>query len=469
MFIIILLTISIFPLFILSGLVVLPVAVAKVRALAAKANQLDLMWFLLFASLNLGSMRTAGELADEPVDTVRLMRISLLLVIECWIVASILIRKRPLASLFRGVHRFMVLYTIVALLSMFWSPNPGLSAWKAFEVLVDVSFICFLISTPNWKKHLAGLWNLTWFMVMLLICSVWVGVALFPSRALQVYSGALLKRQLHGAVLTLNPNSLGQMAALVSAVAIIRFLYSKKEQSRILYIWVSGFAFVTLVFSQARTSFVAFVCALGFILILSRRQALVPIAMTVIILMLLSLMALPAATEALYSYLIRGQNAELLFSLSGRTYYWGLAWELVKQAPMQGYGFYAGHRADAIKGLSIYSNLDNTYIEILQNIGILGLLPILLAFTITWKRILKFLIASYHKRRCCNSLAVELFAVLFIITIRSITGPSFQNHHWNLLFFLLILAWGECIKKMSKAGIKVGWLSHAHPALATNC
>ncbi len=441
----------------------MPAIIARVRALVAKANQLDLMWFLLFVSLHLGSMRTAGELADEPVDTVRLIRILLLLVIECWIIASILIRKRPLASLFGGIHRFMILYTMVALLSMFWSPSPGLSAWKAFEVLVDVSFICFLISTPNWKKHLARLWNLTWFIVMLLICSVWVGVALFPGRAFQVYSGASLKQQLHGVVLTISPNSLGQMAALVGAAAIIRFLYSKKEQYRILYIWLSGFAFVTLILSQARTSLVAFVCALGFIFVLSRRQALVPVATTVIILMILSLMALPTAMDALYSYLTRGQNAELLLSLSGRTYYWGLAWELIKQAPMHGYGFYAGHRSDAIKGLAVYSNLDNTYIEILQNIGMLGLIPILLAFTITWKRILKFVIASYHKRRCCNSLAVELFAVLLIITIRSLTGPSFQNHHWNLLFFLLIIAWSECVKKTSKAVIRV------YPSVDTNC
>lgn len=469
MFIVILSTICIFPLFILSGLAISPVAIAKVRALLAKANQLDLMWFLLFVSLHLGSMRTAGELADEPVDTVRLLRISLLLIIECWIIVSIMIRKRPIARLFSGVHRFMVLYTIVALSSMFWSPNPGLSAWKAFEVLVDVSFICFLLSTPNWEKHLARLWNLTWFMVVLLICSAWIGAVLFPRQAFQVYPGALLKQQLHGVILTIHPNSLGQMAAIIGAITIIRFLYSRKERFRLLYIWLSGLAFVTLVFSQARTSFVAFMCALGFVFILSRRWALVPVATVVIILILLSLTALPAAMDTLYSYLLRGQNTELLFSLTGRMYYWGLAWELIKQSPIRGYGFYAGHRADVIKDLARYSNLDNTYIEILQNIGILGLLPMLLVFTLTWGRILKFLISSYHRHRCCNSLAVELFAVLFIITIRSLTGPSFQNHHWNLLFFLLILAWGECIKKMSKAVIKVGWLSHAHPSLATNC
>jgi O-antigen ligase len=445
----------------------LPLAIAKVRALLAKANQLDLMWFLLFISLHLGSMRTAGELADEPVDTVRLMRISLLLVIECWIVASILIRKRPLASLFRGVHRFMVLYTIVALLSMFWSPSPGLSAWKAFEVLVDVSFICFLLSTPCWEKHLARLWKLTWLIVALLISSTWIGVVLFPSKAFQLFPDALLKQRLQGVMPIISSNSLGQMAALIGAIAVVRFLYSKREQARILYILLSGLAFVTLILSQARTSFVAFISVLGFVFILSRRWTLVPLATIVIVGMLLMLVALPAAMDGLYSYFLRGQNAELLYSFTGRMYYWGLAWELIQRSPIKGYGFYAGHRADAIKGLSIYSSLDNTYIEILQNIGILGLLPILLVFTLTWKRVLKFLIASYHKRRCCNSLAVELFAVLFIITIRSFTGPSFQNHHWNLLFFLLIVAWSECVKKISKTAIKVGWLSHAYPLVAT--
>jgi O-antigen ligase len=435
----------------------LPQAASRIRALFAQANRLDLMWFLLFASLHLGSIRTAGELTDEPVDTVRLVRMSLLLTVECCIVASILIRKRPLARLLGGVQRFMILYTIFALLSMFWSPNPGLSAWKAFEVFVDVSFICFLISTPDWKRHLARLWNLTWFIVMLLIGSVWIRAALSPSQAFQFQSGVLLK-QLQGTTLIVSANNLGQMAALIGAIAIIRFLYSKRERSRIFYIWLSGVAFVTLIFSQARTSLAAFIPVLGSIFILSRRWALVPLVTIVITLTLLSLVVLPAVVDALYSYLLRGQNTELVLSLSGRMYYWGLSWELIKLSPIRGYGFYAGHRADAIKGLSMYSTLDNTYIEILQNLGILGLLPILCAFILTWKRVLRFLIDSYDKGRCGNSLAIELFAVLFIITMRSLTGPSFQNHHWNLLFFLLILAWGECIKKIPKAAIKAGWL-----------
>ncbi len=377
---------------------------------------------------------------------------SLLLTVECCIVASILIRKRPLVRLLGGVQRFMILYTIFALLSMFWSPSPGLSAWKAFEVFVDVSFICFLISTPDWKRHLARLWNLTWFIAMLLICSVWIRAALSPSQAFQLQSGVLL-RQSQGTLITVNANNLGQMAALIGAIAIIRSLYSKRGRSRIFYIWLSGVAFVTLIFSQARTSLAAFIPVLGFTLIMSRRWASVPLATILIILTLLSLAALPAIVDTLYSYLLRGQDTELVLSLSGRMYYWGLSWELIKLSPILGHGFYAGHRADTIKGLSMYSTLDNTYIEILQNLGILGLLPILCAFILTWKRVLRFLHDSYNRGLCGNSMAVELFAALFIITIRSLTGPSFQNHHWNLLFFLLILAWGECIKKMSNSRI----------------
>ena len=101
-----------FSIFLLSALFMLPQAASRIRALFAQANRLDLMWFLLFVSLHLGSSRTAGELTDEPIDTVRLARMSLLLTVECCIVASILIRKRPLARLLGGVQRFMILYTI---------------------------------------------------------------------------------------------------------------------------------------------------------------------------------------------------------------------------------------------------------------------------------------------------------------------------------------------------------------------
>jgi len=424
------------PLFMFAGLAVLPKAVDKVSALLAQINEFDLIYFLIYVSFSLGGKRSADELRSSPVDGIRAIRMALLIAIEGWMILTIFIQKQPLADMVGGVQLGMVLYAAISLLSMFWSSFRSLSAWKAFEVFVDISFICYLLSAPRWKENLSRLWRLTWFLIILLMCSAWGGAILRPGSAFRVTSNALLRYQLQGIVPAINPNGLGLMSALIGAISMIRFLSSKDSQSKVMYAGVWCFALITLVFAQCRTAFFSFAAVHLLILILDRRWGL---AIAVLVTVALLFVGSSRVADFTYAYVRRGQTEQQFSGMSGRRYYWRVAWKQIKQRPMLGYGFYSGHRFAEDLGLS---NLDNTYVEILQNLGILGLIPISFAFIVTWKRVLTFLLGSRHEYGRPGPMAVELFAALFIITVKSIFGVSFNIHSYVLLLFLLILAYG---------------------------
>lgn len=79
-----------------------------------------------------------------------------------------------------------------------------------------------------------------------------------------------------------------------------------------------------------------------------------------------------------HAFLERGQTSHGLNTLSGRTVIWSAAHEVWLQHQWLGLGYYTGHRL-GIPGLSeTQSNIDNTWLETLVDVGILGMIPLAL-------------------------------------------------------------------------------------------
>jgi O-antigen ligase len=80
-------------------------------------------------------------------------------------------------------------------------------------------------------------------------------------------------------------------------------------------------------------------------------------------------------TEALSVFALRGQDAHGIGTLTGRTTIWDLAMIAWRQEPIVGYGYYAGHRLELSRMFALfqgYSNVDNTWIETLVDLGVIG-------------------------------------------------------------------------------------------------
>ena len=81
---------------------------------------------------------------------------------------------------------------------------------------------------------------------------------------------------------------------------------------------------------------------------------------------------LPSVLPTIHTYLLRGQTSQQLDSLTGRKEIWASAEQVWHEHPFFGVGYYTGHRL-SLPGLSIFqSNIDNTWLETLVDVGILG-------------------------------------------------------------------------------------------------
>jgi O-antigen ligase len=80
----------------------------------------------------------------------------------------------------------------------------------------------------------------------------------------------------------------------------------------------------------------------------------------------------PSGMGDLHSFLQRGQTAHGIDTLSGRTVIWSQAHQVWLQHQWLGLGYFTGHRL-GIPGLSqTQSNIDNTWLETLVDVGIVG-------------------------------------------------------------------------------------------------
>jgi O-antigen ligase len=121
--------------------------------------------------------------------------------------------------------------------------------------------------------------------------------------------------------------------------------------------------------------------------------------------------------------------------MSGRLEFWPLVWNEFLKSPLLGHGFYTSHR---LKWGA--SSVDNTYIEVLLGLGLLGLFPIVLALLSVFKDLIRTRPSKYNAQNNngFRFLWLQLASLFLILFFRSLTGPSFQIHHINLSIFVII-------------------------------
>jgi hypothetical protein len=184
---------------------------------------------------------------------------------------------------------------------------------------------------------------------------------------------------------------------------------------------------VTMYLAHSRTAIFGAMAAIMAILIFYRRAGL-----ALSIGAITSLVLFTALGDTVLAYIYRGQSEELFLSMSGRTYYWGLFAERIMEAPLLGHGFYAG-----IRTLFGTSSTDNSYIGVLLDLGVAGLIlfviPILVLAWTLW---------CTRPRRAMpwagDILWLRLAGVFVIVLLRSPVSTSFQILHHLLVVYMIL-------------------------------
>ncbi|PND53794.1 MULTISPECIES: O-antigen ligase [Rhodococcus] len=134
-------------------------------------------------------------------------------------------------------------------------------------------------------------------------------------------------------------------------------------------------------------------------------------------------------------FVVRGQDAQGLSTLTGRTVVWDRVPALIEGDEWWGWGYYSGHRVGLPARDSLfrgYSNLDNTWLESVVGVGIIGTAG-LAAFMIFG------VIRTIKATKGMGS--YRLFAVLLAVGITGLTmiNPTIQTNTSTLVFFAALV------------------------------
>ncbi len=329
------------------------------------------------------------------------------------------------------VFFFYLIYIALCFLSAFYSPEPWQTLWKSFEL-----FVVFLLGIQLYQNSenplLRGsrLANAMMYLVFGICLMSLVGGMLAPDRAWQHEDvlGSLVP-SMSGVVPMVHPNTLGQFAGIVALVGFYR-LMMKDMACFVGDMLITIIGIVTLVLAYSRTALIGFVFICIVLMILRKRVDL--------FLMVVSIGTIIAClfSDSLFSWLARGQDWEFFLSLSGRTLMWEVALLSFWENPMLGHGYFVGHKYVELNQ-GFLATTDNTYIETMVNLGVVGLVLIVFLAVAMLCQAVRSLREYRNMPWHFRLSSITIFVFVSFTIIRSVTASSFQVLNYNLVFFIL--------------------------------
>jgi O-antigen ligase len=146
---------------------------------------------------------------------------------------------------------------------------------------------------------------------------------------------------------------------------------------------------------------------------------------------------------------MRGQAAEQTGNLSGRLELWQISVRKILEQPLTGYGGFAGSRfvVMVMAKNHLGSNVLNVYLDAMLNIGVWGLLLLLVLLGLVGWQLLRSIYRS-SSSAMERSLAMELFVTYVIVVISSMESGNITTH--PMLSFLIVLGFAEFLRRRNK-------------------
>lgn len=422
------------------------ISIVRLKGVFSKLQWWHYLWLLVFLSGLVFRIRDTDTIQKNPIDLWALYRIALVCFVGYILLIRLALDKTDWTSaLFRGSIGLIGGYVLICILSIFWSIQPMWSIYKSLEYLIDLILIAAIVSSAKSIDDYMALFNWTWVLFGILMASAWIGVVLWPDKALNQGVG-VLGIQLSGVLPALETNKVGELGALVGIIAFNRFIFMKDKRFFLVILLI---AISTMIIAQSRTPITGFVLAVCLMLFVSRRIG--PFALTAMLMIVI--LSITGVADVFWEYFLRGQNRESFSSLTGRTYGWALGWDLFMRNPFIGVGAYAGGRfavlTEVTKSMDTtqWSSVLNTWLEILMSVGLVGIIFVALAFFRTWKLLI---VNSFISRNgsLIHCLTVEAIGVLTLISVRSMFTTNIIWHP-PLLFFL-VMGYAEFLARIQR-------------------
>jgi O-antigen ligase len=433
---------------------------------AGSFRWLYLAWACLLAAASVWSLTRDPLLGADEAGANNFIRLGFL---SLGVLVILLIGARYKFAFVRelgaGILGFFSVFALWGLASTIWSVSPIGTLYKSSEYFSMLALFALAISlvsaTFASPRHqllaLKSVFDWHWFLLFMLVASVYVGVVVFPEYAiLQDYRDqtGVLGFSLQGVLPGLSANAVGTLGAMTGIVAFVRMLLS--PGSRLFWVPLLLISVLTMVMTQSRSPILAFVLAVGTVLVLNRRFGLLGMfgGLTGV-----ALLTQQYIQPVVYEFMKRGQNEQNLTSLTGRVTYWQASFEAIRERPLNGYGANIGGRyvLESALGETV-STVHSSFIEVLLDTGVVGLGLLVAGFLATW--VLMFRIRPHVMNNPIgNLLWFESLGVLTVLSVRSLFAVT-------LVWSWYVLNLGVVLVFVSVARRQVVQARHAGAASA---
>jgi hypothetical protein len=411
----------------LSIVLLLPLATS--RPFAATYLTVEAPIILLLLSTLVIRERDSTALANNPLDPAAGYRVAC--VTAALVLAFIALMSPTRAGSARpypfGFKVFLV-YVGVVFLGASSSVDPNLTTYRAFEVLAGVAAIAGAWRTGG-VDAIRRIEQLFYWFFVVLIVTVWIGVALAPNKA--VLPAHPFPFEIVGLYPHNSSNGVGEMGAFVLLWTLGRLVSPWNTMRTRTSIFLIAVGAVTLVAAQYRSGYIGVAVALVVLAIARGRKVLALIALPAAI--VIGFFSFSTIVNQVQPYVLRGDSPEKAKQLSGRVYFWSKAIPVWRESPVLGRGLATATRFEVLEplGLGKTSSIHGTWIEALVGTGVVGVTLLAVFLLSLWRHAL-FDLASPDGR-------VWPALLLTFITVKSITGSTFEVLGLTMLLLLCLV------------------------------
>lgn len=409
---------------------------------AAQMWSRRLLWAAVVCPFIYSTSRTATDIQEGGLGPLDILRGVGPMV---FYLASVVVspRSRRFAGL--GV-RALTAFCVIAVASSIWSVDPRATLLKAVVMATFYASIVRLIGTyPCRAAALRGAAT----MVHLLL--VWIAMQLvfLPGLTFAVDPETGLRR-LNGMLPMISANPLSYLCLMGIIATLLKVGPDWAVRHTPVRVALVIVYVVELMATRTRSALVIGLLVIATSMGFAFRRS--PFMVSAVALLSTAVGLLVYTENAVVrDFLIRGQSEQSLTTLTGRTEIWRVAIDSWILQPWQGYGYFAGHRLGlpGLPGNGSQSNLDNTWVETLVDVGIVGtsaLVICVLAFS--------FHLVMWRTKEW----EVKLWACMTVLygLIVSFVNPTLQSPGANALLLGMVLIAGGAEAVLSSADETVG-------------
>ncbi|GAB4518234.1 MAG: hypothetical protein Tsb0019_18240 [Roseibium sp.] len=354
--------------------------------------------------------------------------------------------RRVLAALRNPVTLALLAYLALALLSVFWSPVPGIALRRSVQQIIIVLSLVISVSCTDDARALFGRTLLLLNAVVLVNC---LAVAFLPPTPLG-HAGIYPQK-----------NGLGAVMALAVMFNIYGLMTTTGAAKRVCIVLFSALAFALLVLSQSKTSLgLSILMPVAAYLLVSMALLFRINALTLLVFFTITgaVLWLFASTLTRFGF---SDLSLLLFNdetYTGRTFIWSFVLDIISRAPIlgQGYASFWATGSDSIAFreapgfVILLIQAHNGYLDVMLETGLVG-------FSLLFVLILSALAAVARIVPLDRQVAfISLCLLLFVICHNMLESSWYRSYSLNWLFFLMAALMPGALLRASQSGQRAG-------------